>query len=181
MSDNASLAAIQQLRAIEEQSRSAVSNLPTVVDDEQFSEGLLISLLDKRMIIPVKDVKEVLNYPSSVTPVPGTKNWVLGIANIRGNLLPLVDLQRFLGGGSIHLRRRSRIVVINHHDRQVGVLVGDIYGVRQLGEEQQIEMPEELGETAKYVAGAFEVEGERLPAFSMTRLSESAGFQVAAA
>lgn len=50
------------------------------------------------MIAPLEEVKEILNYPDGVTRVPGTQAWLLGMANIRGNLLPLIDLQQFLGG-----------------------------------------------------------------------------------
>ncbi len=53
---------------------------------------------DDRLIAPLNDIKEILNFPSAITKVPGTKPWMLGIANIRGTLLPVIDLQLFLIG-----------------------------------------------------------------------------------
>ena len=43
------------------------------------------------------EVVEILPMPQ-VTPVPGAQPWLLGVANIRGNLLPIVDLKQFLEG-----------------------------------------------------------------------------------
>ncbi|NQV87652.1 MAG: chemotaxis protein CheW, partial [Woeseiaceae bacterium] len=42
-------------------------------------------------------VREVLMLPESMTRVPGARRWLLGIANLRGHLLPLVDLKLMLG------------------------------------------------------------------------------------
>ena len=181
MSNGSSFEIIQQLRAIEQRSRPIATDLPTGVDDQDYLEGLLFTLVDRRMMVALSDVKEILNFPPAVTPVPGTKEWILGISNVRGNLLPLVDLQVFLGGRAIPHGRRNRVLVINHHDTQVGLSIGEVYGVRQFTEERRVEIPDIKGPVTKYLTGAFQLDDKTLPVFSMALLSESAGFQVAAA
>ena len=47
-----------------------------------------------------EQVREVLMLPDAVTRVPGAKRWLLGIANLRGQLLPLVDVKLLLGSGA---------------------------------------------------------------------------------
>ena len=73
--------------------------------------------------------QEIINLPSSITHVPGTRSWMVGIANIRGNLLPITDLQVYLGGKPIAIGKRSQVLVIEHDEARMGLLVG---GVQEL-------------------------------------------------
>ena len=54
----------------------------------------------ERFVTSRADVREVLPIPEQVTRVPGAKPWLRGIANLRGQLLTVVDLKSFLGAGS---------------------------------------------------------------------------------
>ena len=56
------------------------------------------------------DVREVLPVPEQVTRVPGAKPWLRGIANLRGQLLTVVDLKSFLGAGSANAERQARVL-----------------------------------------------------------------------
>lgn len=172
---------VRELRSIEQRSRPVATDLPTGVDDKDYTEGLLFTLLGHPAACLLGEVSEILNYPPAVTPVPATRDWVIGLANVRGNLLPLVDLQVFLGGRPIPPGRRNRVLVIGFHDQQVGLSVGTVAGVRQFTEEQRVAVPEIEGQISKYLAGAFKLEEQVVPVFSMALLAESAGFQVAAA
>ena len=48
-----------------------------------------------------KEAGTATSGAGAVTVVPGTKDWMLGLANIRGELLPIVDLQRYIGGAPV--------------------------------------------------------------------------------
>ncbi len=181
MAENASTEIMRELAAIEQRSRPVATDLPVGVDDKEYTEALLFSLVDRPVVCLMSDVMEILNLPAAVTPVPGARNWVLGIANIRGNLLPLVDLQLFLGGRPIPYGRRNRVLVIEHSEGQVGLSVGEVRGVRQFTEEQRVPPPETEGPITDYLAAAYRLDDGVLPVFSMPLLSESAGFKVAAA
>ena len=52
-------------------------------------------------------VREVLMLPDNMTRVPGAKRWLLGIANLRGHLLPLIDVKLLLGSGRTRDFRQS--------------------------------------------------------------------------
>ncbi len=75
-----------------------------------------------------EETREVLSYPSVVTRVPGSKPWIRGIANVRGQLLPVVDLRAYLGGGMTTTNRSTRVLVANHREVPAGLLVDEVLG-----------------------------------------------------
>ena len=62
--------------------------------------GIGFRLGAERFVTSRADVREVLPIPEQVTRVPGAKPWLRGIANLRGQLLTVVDLKSFLGAGA---------------------------------------------------------------------------------
>jgi twitching motility protein PilI len=181
MSDVSSRELIMLLKDIEQRSRQQVEGLPEQNDTQGMWEGIFFHIAGTDVVAPIDEVKEILNYPSSVTLVPGAKKWLLGIANIRGNLLPVIDLQLFLGGQPIVVGKRSRVLVIEFHGNQAGLLVGGVQGMRYFSDEKRHAIQALTGPIGQYVREAFELEGETWPIFSMKMLAESTGFQVAAA
>ena len=169
------------LKDIESRSLRHVAELPQQRDLVGIWEGILFTVLGTRVITPLQEVKEILNFPPILTRVPGTKSWMLGVANIRGNLLPVIDLQLYLGGDRILTGKRSRILVINQQGIRAGLLVGDVYGIRHLKEEQSCDIPAMENALADHVARAFRVEDEAWPVFSIARLAENPDFHMASA
>ena len=50
-------------------------------------------------LVAREEAREVLGVPAPLTRVPGAKSWILGLANVRGQLLPIIDLRAYLGSG----------------------------------------------------------------------------------
>ncbi len=86
------------LVSIEQRCRKFAVGLPQQDQLQSFWEGVMFYVGEERLISPLSDIKEILNYPSAMTRVPGTKPWILGLANVRGDLLTIVDLAWFLKG-----------------------------------------------------------------------------------
>jgi twitching motility protein PilI len=169
------------LQEIEQRSRRRAENQPTQAEQQNLWEGILFTAAGVPAVAPLDEVTEILNYPAAVTRVPGAKHWLLGIANIRGNLLPVIDLQVFLGSKPIIRGKRSRILVIDIDGVRAGLLVGGVQGLRHFTEGQRTAVPGVAGEIETYVRGAFTLEGEVRLVLSMKGLAESSDFQVAAA
>ncbi|HEC14956.1 MAG TPA: purine-binding chemotaxis protein CheW [Sedimenticola sp.] len=180
MPASASRELVDLLRGIEQRSRARAAGLPQQEETRQYWEGVIFSLGDARLAAPLNEVTEILHFPSIVTAVPGTRPWVRGVANIRGNLLPIVDLQLFLGGGPVMDERRGRILVIRHGEIFTGLLVKEVTGMRHFQRENRIDYSPPEGPMEKFVHGAFEQDGGTWPVFSMYALAESPEFQVAA-
>ena len=180
MTNQASVELVALLQDIGRRSQVHAHNLPKQVEFLNYWEGILFTVGGDRLVAPLNEIVEILNYPTSVTMVPGTCSWVRGIANIRGNLLPIIDLQAFLGGGTTVPGRRSRVLVVQHRDVFTGLLVGDTVGMRHFDEAEKADCATTDAPMANYVTGAFEHEGEIWPVFSMHALAASPEFLSAA-
>src|SRR3546814_19981241 len=81
----------------ERKSLAHVAGLPEQLDAPGLWRGVSYRIGQRRLASGFDEVVEILPMPQ-VTPVPGSQPWMLGVANIRGNLLPTVDLKQFLAG-----------------------------------------------------------------------------------
>jgi twitching motility protein PilI len=170
------------LRSIEARCLAHAVGLPQQVVAEKTWEGVLFAVAGRLFVTPLGEVKEILNRPAAMTLVPGTRPWVVGVANIRGSLLPIVDLQLFLGHRQTVPGRRSRVLVIDHEGVYSGLLVDSMVGIRHFFLSERSSNPPDLPETLKkYVDTVYERGTEVWPVFSMHRLAASEEFHSAAA
>jgi len=157
----------------------------TEVDDRQgyasLWAGLAFKVAGIRVLAPMDEVSEILILPSRLTRVPGAKVWVKGLANIRGNLLPIIDLQAFLGGKPIVTNRRSRVLVINREDLTTGLLVGDVQGMRHFSEDQSVSSARIDGVIGHFIQAAYVNDDGTWPVLSMDSLASDERFRMAAA
>jgi len=101
---------------------------------EQQWRGIGFSLFGERFIAPVAEVAEMLEPPST-TRLPGVQSWVVGVANVRGRLLPIFDLAGFYQGSLNGQRRNYRVLVIEREGIYAGLLVEHVYGMQQFAKE----------------------------------------------
>ena len=133
-------------------------------------------------LVAREETREVLGYPAAVTRLPGAKPWVKGLANVRGQLLPMLDLRQFLGSGMTHLGRNTRVIVVNHREVPAGLIVDEVLGFRRFAEREfTVDPPPTVIRCDSYLAGAFRRGGEVWPVLSMKVLVESPSFLQAAA
>jgi twitching motility protein PilI len=120
--------------------------------------------------------------PEAMTRVPGTQRWVLGIANLRGHLLPLIDLKLMLGSGRTSLRRATRVISINHREIPAGLVVDEVFGFRRFtANEFTDESPDTAVRCDRFLRGAYERGQDSWPVFALYDLIESNTFLQAAA
>lgn len=115
-------------------------------------------LLDKLILaIPLSRVLEIGHRPD-VTPLPNLPEWIIGVSNIRGEIISIVDLKAYLGMPSHGLTRDSRLMIIRHLDMKVGAIVDKILGIFSTERiEQDIqESPFQKGEIASYIDGVIQ-------------------------
>lgn len=161
------------LAEIEQRARANAPGLPQQEDIREQWSGIGFRLGEQWMLAPLDEVTELLTLPS-MTRVPGAKAWVLGIANVRGNLLPIMDLNGYLFGRRTVVGKRSRVLVINHRGVFAGLLVDDVTGLRHFeADSRMTERPDSDLETQPYLERGFELDGRAWPVFSMRKLAES--------
>jgi len=144
--------------------------------------GIAFRLGNENFLVAREETREVLSYPAIVTRVPGAHQWIRGLANVRGQLLPVVDLRGFLGGGSSSQTRSTRVLAVNHREIPAGLMVDDVLGFRRFVDSEFAgDVPPTLLRCERYLAGAFRRGGEVWPVFSLRTLLESGEFLQAAA
>lgn len=164
------------LRELEALSKTTAKGLPQEIERKEVWSGIGFRIGDLLMVAPLAHVNEILYYPK-LTLVPGTLPWVKGLANIRGSLLPVMDLQKYLGQQAIHLRQHSRIMVIHQGELMVGLLVDEVLGLRHFEPEEQVDRIKKLEPVIKpYIKGAFNQANQTWHLFDMTVLAEDPQF-----
>lgn len=99
-------------------------------------QGVVFEIGGQRLVAPMGQVSEVLSMPE-YTSLPLVKPWMLGIANIRGRLLPLTDLSRFLQVPSrLPQMSQRKVIVIDHDNLFSGLLVDQVLGIEQFTQDQ---------------------------------------------
>lgn len=173
-------ALVDLLRTLEQRSRSEAAGLPIYLDLTEYWEGVTFSVAGVRLAVSLKEVVEILNQVPTMSRVPGAKSWVRGVANIRGNLLPILDLQGFLGGRPIVIGRRSRVLMIHQEGMSAGLLVSSVMGLRHFNLENELHRSKVVAAVKPYIDTAFLYEDVEWPVFSMKRLASDPAFQVTA-
>jgi purine-binding chemotaxis protein CheW len=103
--------------------------------------------------IPVVQVREVIRV-SEITRVPQAPAHVRGVTNLRGRILPVVEIRTRLGLEPGVVSPRSRIVVVEVHDRVIGLLVDAVLQVAKVPLDTVAPPPEEvLSPQADYISG----------------------------
>jgi twitching motility protein PilI len=144
--------------------------------------GVALRMAGDLYLVAREETREVLGIPASTTRVPGAKPWIKGLANVRGQLLPVIDLRQFLGSGVTPVTRNTRIVVVNHREIPAGLLVDEVLGFRRFAEtEFKGEAPPTVARCERYLAGAFHRAHEQWPVLSLRAVLESPAFAEAAA
>ncbi len=144
--------------------------------------GVALRMAGDLYLVAREETREVLGVPTGMTRVPGAKSWIKGLANVRGQLLPIIDLRQFLGSGATPIGRTTRVVAVNHRDIPAGLLVDEVLGFRRFAEgEFSADAPPTMARCGQYLAGSFRRTGEQWPVLSLRALLESPAFTEAAA
>jgi twitching motility protein PilI len=169
------------LKELEKRSRSVATGSSPESGSGREWVGVAFRMGGETFLVAREETREVLGYPAVITRIPGAKSWVRGLANVRGSLLPMLDLRQFLGSGSTTPGRNTRVVVANHREIPAGLVVDEVLGFRRFAEaEFDAEAPPTVIRCDVYLAGAFRRGGEVWPVLSLKNLVESQSFLQAA-
>ena len=103
--------------------------------------------------INVMQVQEVLRY-TEIAPVPGAPTYVLGIINLRGNVVTVIDTRERFGLTTAEITDNTRIVIIEADEQVVGILVDAVAEVVYLRQSEIETAPNvDNDESAKFIQG----------------------------
>ena len=180
------LPAFEILDDYERRSLAHVVGLPEQLDAPGLWRGVGFRIGSKRLASGFDEVVEIMPMPQ-VTPVPGAQPWLLGVANVRGNLLPIVDLKQFLEGERTVLHEGQRVLIVRQPGGDVAVTIDELFGQRSFNLSQQ-QADETLaqsvlaeGRYAHFIDRAYELADQSWGIFSLERLARTPEFRQAAA
>jgi twitching motility protein PilI len=138
--------------------RELASRLASKTAAQVESSRLGVACGEQRWLIRLGEAGEVIAVPP-IVPVPLTKSWFLGLANIRGNLFSVVDFPAFLGGPAVSTAGVSRLILLSTRGGgdSVGIVVERVLGLRNLAQFTTDAIAE--GAPAWQVAGWRDAEG----------------------
>lgn len=143
------------LKDIETATLRNAAQLPLKKANRPEWQGLGFQLGGVRLVSALGEVVEILKPPRA-TVLPRVKPWVLGISNIRGRLIPIIDLHRFLGIEVTVPRSLRRVLVVETEDFVVGLQVEQSLGMQHfLKESFEAGEPEGLESIQQYISGAY--------------------------
>lgn len=158
---------------IEQRSRRHAAPLPRQEEAQRTWTGIGFRVGDLRLVAPLAEVLEILP-PPAVSRVPMTRSWVKGVANVRGTLLPIMDLQGCLMGRPSTLGRRGRVMLVRHKQVFAGFMVDEVFGLKHFLEEEGVsDLPRVEEPIQPYLKQAFRQGGVHWAVFSLHKLAES--------
>lgn len=152
------------------------AGLPTHDREEDVWVGVGFRIGDSKLMASMSDIKEILDLPD-FTMVPGVKSWIVGVANVRGSLLPIMDMKGYLLGEDIKQRHKGRVIVIDYKGFNTGLVVEEIYGMRHFREgDETTEVPHVHENISPYIEKAFKHDDEHWSVISFNEMTQDERF-----
>lgn len=120
-------------------------------------------------ILKVQEVNKLIE----MTRVPQAPDYVLGILNLRGEIVTIVDLGKKLGLKSTELNHKTRNIIVNSNGEHIGLMVEQISDVIQAEWEKIEPPPANIGEVqGKYFTGVFKTEDRLIGILDVEKVLE---------
>jgi len=178
---NSSTEMLALLQDIQTRSQQSAAKLSQQDDLHGSWTAIGFRIAEQHFLVPLSEAREIFTVPSQITTVPKSAPWVYGIANLRGELLPLFDLKYFLYGTSTKINKRSRIVVNNHPHLYSGLLLDEVFGLKHFHEEPTLHENLSDNEVSAYITGSIAQQDMQWNVFSFDKLAADLRFLNAAA
>src|SRR3990170_2202855 len=120
--------------------------------------------------VPIEKVKEIVRVPE-ITHVPDTPEFVEGVINLRGKIVPVVDMRKRLGAKSTGHSRTSRVLILDMEKGVVGLIVDSASEILKISDEA-IEPPPELVSSigGDYITGVGKLNDKLIVMLDLKRL-----------
>ncbi|WAH36612.1 chemotaxis protein CheW [Alicyclobacillus dauci] len=131
------------------------------------SQYIIFELGEEKYAVEVLTVKSIEPLVRT-TPVPGTKEFVKGLMNLRGEFVPVIDARQLLGMEAIEPTKESRVIVADIDGVVCGLLVDSATTVIDISDES-IQSTPQMGEGAHndYLSGVINLDGSVIAIFNV--------------
>lgn len=154
-------------------SAEVVNNNPNVTLKSAAGEYLTFILGGEEYGIEILKVQEIRGY-DVVTPIANTPNFIKGVVNLRGKIVPIVDLRIKFKLGKVVYDEFTVVIILNLSGRVVGIVVDGVSDVMALKDDQLREVPSLVTSIdTKYIVGLATVDQQMLILVDIEQLMTS--------
>ena len=123
--------------------------------------------------VPIEQIREIRNF-SDITTVPKAKKYVQGVMNLRGLIIPVIDIKKRLGFGEADIQnpRNYKIIIADVRDSIYGLIVDKVENVMQISPEEIDPVPSDSFESYHYIKGIAKTQGKLLVLLDIIALLE---------
>lgn len=149
---------------------ASLNKKTNISNDDPILQWVTFHLAGETYGVNVMQVQEVLRY-TEIAPVPGAPSYVIGIINLRGNVVTVIDTRHRFGLEPGEVTDNTRIVIIEAETHVVGILVDSVAEVVYL-RQSEIETAPNIGndESAKFIQGVCHKNNELLILIELDKL-----------
>ncbi|QTA86809.1 chemotaxis protein CheW [Desulfonema magnum] len=112
-------------------------------------------LNDIMLAFPLSGALEIIGHQPDISPLPNLPDWVLGVSNIRGEIISVVDLKAFFRLSQHQSETSKRVIIVHNQNMKAGIIVDRIMGifsVNQKDMDNARNSPYEKGEISSYIS-----------------------------
>lgn len=103
--------------------------------------GVGFKLAEHYLVSPLKFIREIVSVPE-LTRFFRSKPWLKGLANVRGELIPVTDLTLFFAYPQKKINDNFRIIILDDNKTQAGLMVEHVFGMKRFSKEQESPLKE---------------------------------------
>lgn len=133
---------------------------------------VVFNLGNEEFAVEISKVREIVRM-QPIRSIPGSPAFIEGIVNLRGGIVPIVDLRKRFGVTDADVENDQRkVVIVNIDDRQIGILVDGVTEILRVGEKAIDPAPELVADAIekKYIVGVAKVDQRLIVILDMVRI-----------
>ncbi|MGE5389944.1 MAG: chemotaxis protein CheW [Deltaproteobacteria bacterium] len=132
--------------------RSASEEVLEIEDDTQKGKFLTFMMGKEEYGIEIRYVTEIIGGIESITEVPEVPHYIKGIINLRGKIIPVMDINLRFNKDARQYDDRTCIIVVDINDLSVGLIVDNVTEVLNINDEEIVDPPDgRAGFRQKYI------------------------------
>jgi twitching motility protein PilI len=158
---------------LQEMEQRATARYASVADTSTWV-GVGLRVGSQQYVVPREQIREVMKKPE-LTRIPGANPWLRGLANVRGQLMPIVDLKMLCGAPATLADRQTRVVLVNDEQVPMAVIVDEVFGFRRFAatERQPLDDHQAQPDLSEFLDGAYRRDGALWPVLSFFKVIQS--------
>ena len=132
-----------------------LSNFNNKTEDKSVSVNqYVVFIIDEQSFgVDITQAKEIINQ-TELTSIPNAPDFVEGVTNLRGEIVPIINLDKRLGINNSDQNKESKIIIVEFENTLVGMKVEDVEGIIRLNNEDIGKAPKiTQGVNQEYISG----------------------------